>query len=56
MPTNTVHVWLQTLRGQNLVDFDDCLVLSKWLLGLPEVREREQERWRHVLVDEVRRE
>jgi hypothetical protein len=26
-----VYAQMQTLRGQNLVDLDDCLVLSKWL-------------------------
>jgi DNA helicase-2/ATP-dependent DNA helicase PcrA len=43
----------RSLRKQNAIDFDDCVLLPYRLLSEdPELLEDYQRRWRHVLVDE----
>lgn len=50
------HLWTvyhEALKSASAVDFDDLLVLMVELLrDHPEIRERYQQRYRHVLVDE----
>ena len=43
----------KTLISQNSLDFDDLILMARDLLkSNPEVRERMQKRWNHILVDE----
>ena len=46
-------IYRKALLTQNSLDFDDLILLTRELLKIdPDVRERIQKRWSHVLVDE----
>ena len=45
--------YVQKLLSTNCLDFDDLILMARELLDTqPEVRERLQRRWNHVLIDE----
>jgi hypothetical protein len=45
--------YVQKLHSTNCLDFDDLILMARELLTTqPEVRERLQRRWQHVLIDE----
>lgn len=47
------HLYEERLRGNNAVDFDDLLIKTVALLrNIPEVREKYNDKFRYILVDE----
>lgn len=51
--TSVFELYQQTLRSENIIDYDDMLLLTRTLLRTSErIRQKYSSHWRHITVDE----